>query len=116
MDEGYMDTKCQFKPPYMGGCPDFEPKTIETNMGTNKNRNLSQETANCDNQFDKILKMNTEAERRKIATMAMQGLLGNASIIVDALTDKDKKDLAEVSVDIADALIAELNKKKDGSK
>ena len=58
--------------------------------------------------------MNTEAERRKIAAMGMQGLLSNSEIIVQGLTDKDKKDLAREAVSVADALIAELNKKKDG--
>lgn len=64
--------------------------------------------------FNRIVEMNTEAERRQIAAMAMQGLLSNSEIIVQGLTDKDKRDLARESVSIADALIAELNKKKYG--
>lgn len=64
--------------------------------------------------FDRIVEMNTEAERRKMAAMAMQGMLSNSEIIVQALTNKDKKDLAREVVSIADALIAELNKRKDG--
>lgn len=64
--------------------------------------------------FNRIIEMNAEAERRQIAAMAMQGLLSNSEIIVQALTNGDKKDLARESVSIADALIAELNKKKDG--
>lgn len=71
------------------------------------------ENPNTNDNFDRILRMNTEAERRQIAAMVMQGLLSNSEIIVQALTDKDKRDLARESVSIADALIAELNKKKD---
>lgn len=51
--------------------------------------------------------------RQQIAAMAMQGILSNSEIIVNALTNEDKKKLAIESVSIADALIAELNKKKD---
>ncbi len=65
---------------------------------------------NNDTQFSEILRMNTEVERRKYAAMAMQGILSNGSIIVQALTDKDKKDLAREARSIADALIAELKK------
>ena len=70
------------------------------------------------NDFDKILRMNTEAERRKIAAMAMQGLLANCKIVPNPnIPDEDiPKLLAEMCVKIADALIAELNKKKDESK
>lgn len=69
------------------------------------------ETNDC---FNRIIEINTEAERRKIAAMAMQGLLSNSEIFVNSLTDKDKRVLARESVSIADALLAELNKKKDG--
>lgn len=64
--------------------------------------------------FNHIIEMNAEVERRKIAAMAMQGMLSNSEIIIQALTNKEKKDLAREVVSIADALIAELNKKKDG--
>ena len=67
---------------------------------------------NNDN-FNRILEMNTESERRKIAAMAMQGLLSNSGLLVHSLSDKDKRDLARESISIADALIAELNKKKE---
>lgn len=63
--------------------------------------------------FNRILEMNTEAERRRFAAMAMQGILSNSETIVNALTNEDKKNLARESVSIADALIAELNKEKD---
>lgn len=65
------------------------------------------------NDFNRIIEMNAEAERRKFAAMAMQGLLSNSEILVHSLTDKDKRALARESVSIADALIAELNKEKD---
>lgn len=64
--------------------------------------------------FNHIIEMNTEVERRRFAAMAMQGMLSNSEIIIQALTNKDKKNLAREVVSIADALIAELNKKKDG--
>lgn len=60
--------------------------------------------------FDHLLEMNTEAERRKIAAMAMQGLLANPDY-----ENRSSRDVASRSVIYADALIAELNKKKDGS-
>lgn len=82
-----------------------------------QNRNLSQETANCDKQFDKILEMNTEAERRKIATQAMVAILSNPvtakCVMVPNVLDISVLTLAKLSVKVADALIAELNKKKD---
>lgn len=58
------------------------------------------------NDFDKILRMNTEAERRQFAAMAMQGLLANDFSV-------SYKECALDAVAYADALIAELNKKKD---
>ncbi len=71
---------------------------------------------NNDN-FNRILEMNTEAERRRIAaqiaaTMAPHWLCmpGESSLV----SDEDLyKTLASMAVSAADALIAELNKKKD---
>ena len=65
--------------------------------------------------FSRILEMNTEAERRHIASMALQGLLANCKIVPNPnIPDEDMpKLLAEICVKIADALIAELNKKKE---
>lgn len=63
--------------------------------------------------FNRIVEMNTEAERRKIATQAMFILMGqNESYF---LQSKDPSFIASLAVEYADALIAELNKKKDGS-
>lgn len=83
---------------------------------------LSQETANCDKQFDRILEMNTEAERRKIAAQVLQGLVANTAIYEHKLKDQFEGNvpfyadtyLADMAVVYADALIAELNKEKDG--
>ncbi len=67
--------------------------------------------------FNRIIEMNTEVERRKFAAMAMQGVLANCNMVPNPnIPDVDMpKSLAETCVKIADALIAELNKKKDGS-
>lgn len=59
--------------------------------------------------FDKILEMNTEAERRRIAAQAMRAMMAN---------DRYAKlygvrEIASLAVVATDALIAELNKKKD---
>ena len=61
---------------------------------------------NNDN-FNRILEMNTEAERRKIAAQIMASMMQNAK-----WGDKYSH-IAYTSVCAADALIKELNKKKD---
>lgn len=70
--------------------------------------------------FNRIMEMNTEAERRRIAAMAMQGILSNEARMkayeriatsgpsYESLTET----VARNSVRYANALIAELNKKK----
>lgn len=71
--------------------------------------------------FNRILEMNTEAERRHIAAMALQGLLANTAIYEHKLKDQFEGNvpfdadthLAHMALIYADALIAELNKKKD---
>lgn len=77
---------------------------------------------NNNDNFDRILEMNTEVERRHIAAMALQGLLANTAIYEHKLKDQFEGNvpfdadtyLADMAVVYADALIAELNKKKDG--
>ncbi len=64
---------------------------------------------NNDN-FDRILEMNTEAERRKFAANAMCAMLSNSGYAKTFSVS----DMAELAVKATDALIAELNKKKDG--
>lgn len=62
---------------------------------------------NNDN-FDRILEMNTEAERRKIAANAMCAMLSNSGYAKTFSVS----DMAELAIKATDALIAELNKKK----
>lgn len=87
-------------------------------MKNNQNRKLSQGTANCVKSFNKMLEMNTEAERRKIASMMAQGILANDKTF-DNLSNEEirrfPKTLAIAAVNITDALIAELNKTRHGS-
>lgn len=65
--------------------------------------------------FNRILEMNTEAERRKMAAQAMCAILASREdfIPISECTDIANS-IARKSVIFADALIAELNKKKDG--
>lgn len=59
-----------------------------------------------DDNFDRILEMNAEAERRKFAALAMQGIIANGELV-------DPDEVTDMALIYADALIAELNKKKD---
>lgn len=59
--------------------------------------------------FNRIIEINTEAERRKFAAMIMASMMQNAK-----WGDKYSH-IASMSVSATDALIAELNKKKDGN-
>ena len=61
--------------------------------------------------FNRIVEMNTEAERRKIAIQAMYILMGQTESYF--LQSKEPSFIAPLAVAYADALIAELNKKKD---
>lgn len=56
--------------------------------------------------FDRIIEMNTEAERRQIAAMAMQGIIANGELV-------DPDEVTDMALIYADELIAKLNKKKD---
>ena len=60
---------------------------------------------NNDN-FNRIMEMNAEAERRKFAAMAMQGIIANGELV-------DPDEVTDMALIYADALIAELNKNKD---
>lgn len=62
------------------------------------------------NNFNRILEMNTESERRQIAAQAMCAMLSNKLYAQQFHVD----DMAELAVIATDALIAELNNKKDG--
>lgn len=59
-----------------------------------------------DDNFDRILEMNAEAERRKFAAMAMQGIIANGELV-------DPDEVTDMALIYAGALIAKLNKKKD---
>lgn len=61
---------------------------------------------NNDN-FNRIIEINTEAERRKIAAQIMASMMQNAK-----WGDKYSH-IATMAICATDALIAELNKKKD---
>lgn len=60
--------------------------------------------------FDRIIEMNTEVERRKMALEAMCAMLSNGVYAKCYQVSY----IAELAVSATDALIAELNKKKDG--
>lgn len=57
-----------------------------------------------------IVEMNTEAERRKMASKAMYAMLSNSTYAKSFCVAY----IAELAVSATDALISELNKKKDG--
>jgi len=89
-----------------------------------ENVNLSQETANCDKQFNNILKDSFSKERRlNIAAMVMQGVMANPywtkKRMSYALRQNENKedavnefinDIIEDAVNLTDALIAEAGK------
>lgn len=82
----------------------------------NQFRNLSQETANCDKQFDNILKDSFAKERRlKIAAMMAQGIIANSDEVYRAETcskaQETPKAVAEYALALTDALIAECEAK-----
>lgn len=56
--------------------------------------------------LNRIMEMNTEAERRKIAAMAMQGIIANGELV-------DPDEVTDMALIYADALIAKLNNKND---
>lgn len=60
--------------------------------------------------FDRILEMNTEAERRMFAAIIMAGLIANPTY-----SRNSSQNYARRAIEHTDALIAELNKKKDGN-
>lgn len=56
--------------------------------------------------FNRIVEMNTEAERRRFAAMAMQGIIANGELV-------DPDEVTDMAIIYADELIEKLNKKKD---
>lgn len=73
-----------------------------------ENANLSQETPNCDNHFDNILKDGFSKERRlNIAAMVMQGVMANPN---PQMVEMDAHRVADLAILMADTLIAECEK------
>lgn len=72
---------------------------------------------NNNDNFNRIVEMNTEAERRKFAAMAMQGILANSDEVhragICSKVNTMPEAIAEYAVACADALIAKLKKKKN---
>ena len=104
---------------YGGGCTGH--RIIESRLEPytepeEESRNLSQETANCDKQFDNILKDSFRNGRRlNIAAMAMQGILSNPQLLKIAIETYQEEigspdiyvAVAKTAKEQADALIAE---------
>ena len=96
--------------PYKLSESDLEPYTEPTE----ESRNLSQETANCDKQFDNILKDSfRDHNRLHIATeMAAAIIQSTDDITIDnKQVQKNLENVAKVAFLFADALIAESEKK-----
>lgn len=73
-----------------------------------ENINLSQETVNCDKEFDNILKDSLSKERRlNIAAMVMQGIMANPN---PQMVEMDAHRVADLAILMADTLIAECEK------
>lgn len=93
--------------------PEQTPSDIfddSDNSDPHQSRNLSQETANCDKQFDNILKDSFSKERRlNIAAQMMQGLIC-APLIPGIDPNPPAENLAQMAFRLADALLAEWRK------
>lgn len=86
---------------------DLDEDMIESYTEPEENVNLSQETANCDKQFDNILKDGFAKERRlNIAAQMMQGLIC-APLIPGVDPNPSAEYLAQAAFRLADALLAE---------
>lgn len=95
--------------------PEYEHQhddTAQKSADVNSNRNLSQNIANCDKEFDNILKDGFRGHNRlHIAAMAMQGLLANPNVTYcHSTVMEDIESLIEMSVQHTDALISECGK------
>lgn len=56
------------------------------------------------NDFNRIIEMNAEAERRKFAAMAMQGIIANGELV-------DPEEVADYAVKVAKAVAEGLKRK-----
>lgn len=81
---------------------EFKKRYFEENV------NLSQNTANCDKQFNNILKDSFSKERRlNIAAMITQGIMANPN---PQMVEMDMHRVAGLAILMADTLIAECEK------
>lgn len=103
--ENHISTDCD-KP--------SKPKFTDTFTNDCKSRNISQETANCDKQFDNIPKDSFAKERRlNIAAMMAQGILSNTDRMKQYgdIAMRESETLTQLvarnAMRYADALIAE---------
>lgn len=78
--------------------------------------NLSQETANCDKEFDTIIKNSLSKERRlNIATTIMGHIIQNGFYsLAEKYREENINNIVKLSMQITDVLIAEAE--KGGSK
>lgn len=102
--EPYTDPNTSHETPV---CENHSDNTSQKEVNVNSNRNLSQETANCDKEFDAIIKNNLSKERRlNIAAMAMQGILSN-SLLMEMFPVTNQVQVVHCALAYADALISE---------
>lgn len=103
-------------PPQLAGPYDISKERTEPEESTCTETCTDDCSSQCKSQdFDNILKDSFSKERRlNIAAMAMQGILSAPLDNVGFVIDKTVNGVAVYAVRCADALIAELNKKKDG--
>lgn len=114
-----IDIDTKYLEPYTEQREDLIPPNsgeLESQEADNQSRNLSQKTANCDKEFDTILKGGfRDHNRLQIAAMAMQGLMCNPYGFTLDGEDQDKtpESIAEMAFLFADALIARAEKGDD---
>lgn len=82
---------------------------LNTQEADNQSRNLSQETANCDKQFDNILKDGFSKERRlNIATTIIGYIIQNGFYsLAEKYREENINNIVKLSMQITDTLIAE---------
>ena len=94
-------------------CENHSDNTSQKEVNVNSNRNLSQEIANCDKEFDTILKDSVSKERRlNVATQIMHGILCNQKMLNNLANGETTvegvvKCIVDATMMYTDALIAE---------
>lgn len=100
----YTEPDTSHETPVFESHPD---NTSQKEVNVNSNRNLSQETANRDKQFDNILKDSFSKERRlNIAAMIAQGIMANSH---PKMVDMNIERVVDLAILTADTLIAECS-------